>query len=143
MNDKSVIKKYRESKNKGYMTIEASLIVPVILIGVCIMIMGMILVYERSFLLATEYERLYTIPYEYIRADLVGDYLETEDYNRGLYYKTAEVDTYYISHLAVCDGVLRVRDSISVSGKHEIDVCSDRLRRWQLYDDIAEKQGDK
>ncbi|MCR5213454.1 MAG: hypothetical protein K6E10_03495 [Eubacterium sp.] len=129
-------------KNRGYMTVEASLLVPIILFGVFIMIMGMILVYERSCLMATEYERLYSVPLEYIRADIVEDYLASEDYNRGLYYKTACVETAYVSHLAVCDGVLKVRDNIEITGEHEIDVCTDRLRRWQLYDDIAEKQGD-
>ncbi len=135
---------YRSLKknNYGYMTIEASVIVPLILIGVFIMIMGMILVYERNCLMAREYERLYSVPLEYLRADLVEDYLDKEDYNRGLYYKTAQVQTDYVSHLAECEGVLLVRDSIRVKGSHELDVRSDRLRRWQLYDDIAEKQGD-
>jgi hypothetical protein len=29
-----------------------------------------------------------------------------------------------------------------VSSEREIDLRVDRLRRWQLYDDISEKSGD-
>ena len=125
----------------GYMTIEASLVIPIILIAVFIMLLGLIYAYERAYIQSVEYERLYSVPLVYIRADDVETYLDEGNYDAGIVYGELRMDTEYVSHLAVCEGELDIRGSSYITGRRELDCCSDRLRRWQVYDDIAEKQG--
>ena len=55
--------------NKGYMTIEASFIVPIVLFGIFFTIMGLMLSYERGYIIAEENVALYEIPLTNIRND--------------------------------------------------------------------------
>ena len=125
--------------NKGYMTIEASVIVPVILLATMLMIVGLVLTYEKARLLSNEYKALYTIPLDDIRGDNVQGYLGGKNYSDGIAYGSSSADVSYEGHRAKCDGTVELLGTVSADGDHEIDVLSDRLRRWQLYDSLAEK----
>ena len=128
----------RINSNKGYMTIEASVLVPVILVGAMLMIMGLILTYEKAKLMSTEYKALYSIPVDDIRSDSVAGYLSGKNYNEGIAYGSTSVNVSYAGHRARCDGMVVLNGTVTACGDHEIDVLSDRLRRWQLYDSLAE-----
>lgn len=126
-------------KNKGYMTIEASFIVPIVLFGIFFTIMGLMLSYEKGYIIAEENVALYEVPIRNIRDNTVEGYLSGKDYTGGVVIGAAAVSTSYSSHKACCDGVLKIYGTNSVSSSREIDICTNRLRRWQLYDDLIEK----
>ena len=131
-------KKIKKIRNKGYMSIEASLIVSFILLTTFLMILGLLFTYERGHVFSKECERLYTIPIKNIRDKTVADYLNSEDYSKGIVYGELSSMGSYSSHKAKVSSSLIVREEKKISCKREIDQCSNRLRRWQLYDDIAE-----
>ena len=125
--------------NKGYMTIEARVIVPVIIFGAFFAILGLLIAYERGFVNSSEYERLYTIPLNNIRNECVEEYLSGADFEKSIVTGALDMKSSYSSHKASFEGTLRVIKDISVSCSREIDVREDRLRRWQLYDDTFEE----
>ena len=129
----------RLDHRKGYMTIEASVIVPIILFAAMLMIMGLIITYEKAKLLSTEYRALYSIPIDNIRSDSVEGYLSGKDYGEALIYGEHSVIISYAGHRAKCYGTVELFGTVTACGDHEIDVLSDRLRRWQLYDSLAEE----
>ncbi|MBO4591864.1 MAG: hypothetical protein J5684_04815 [Eubacterium sp.] len=131
--------KKRKNTNKGYMTLEASLIVPMVLCAIFMILFCLIFVYERGVVLSSENEALYTIPVKSIRDDSVTSYLSGRNYEEGITYGSCDVNVDYVSHKAKCEGMIHLYGDSGISSKREIDVCVDRLRRWQLYDDIAEK----
>ena len=127
------------NSDKGYMTIEASIILPTILMAIMMIIVCLIFVYERSVVASSEYEALYTIPLKNIRDDSVVSYLGGRDYQEGLAYGSCSVDTDYSRHMAKCEGILYLYTDSEIDSRREIDVCVERLRRWQLYGDIADQ----
>lgn len=136
---KGMTKVSRLDSRKGYMTIEASFIVPIILFAAMLMIMGLIITYEKAKLLSTEYKALYSIPIDDIRSGSVESYLNGKNYGASLIYGDHSVSTSYAGKRAKCDGTIELFGTVTASGDHEIDVLSDRLRRWQLYDSLAEE----
>ena len=130
------------NKDKGYMTIEASIVIPVVLIGIFISLAGLIIMFEKSVIKAQEVETLYQIPLGYIRDDIVGGYLEEKNYGDSLEYGETSSSGNYSHHKACASGELEYIKRFKVSSEREIDLCVDRLRRWQFYDDISEESGD-
>ena len=127
--------------NKGFMTIEASVIVPTVLICVFIVILGFIFVYERAYVLSEEYETIYTIPLKNVRENTVAEHLNSKDYTGPIIYGSIIAEGEYGKHMAGYDGSISIMGVRKITSKREIDVCVDRLRRWQLYDDLAKKSG--
>ena len=127
--------------NKGFMTVEASVVVPVILIGVFVCLFGLILIYEKGYVLSNEYEALYTIPFNDIRNGSVEGYLSGQNYTGGVVLGEANVESGYNWHKAKCQGIVSLYGDSEVKAAREIDVLVERLRRWQFYDDIAKDQG--
>ena len=128
--------------DKGYMTIEASVVFPVVVFGVFVCILGMILVYEKGYVLSREYETLYTISLADIRNDRVETYLSEKDYSGGIVLGDVNVETQYYFCKAKCDGELRLYGTSEINAVREIDVRVDRLRRWQFYDDSFQDDGE-
>ena len=129
-------------KNKGYMTIEASFVIPIILIGIFVILIGLIIVFEKSTIKAEEVETLYQIPLEYIRDGKVAKYLGLKSYGNCLEYGSVSSEGSYKHHKAAASGELVYVKPFLVNSEREIDLCVDRLRRWQFYDDISEESGD-
>ncbi len=130
------------NNSKGYMTIEASFIIPVVIIGVFVCLLGLILVYERGYILSKETRALYTIPLVDIRNKEVEGYLNSQDYTGAVVLGSAEVEGSASSSKASCDGSIHLFGSSDIDSSREIDVRVDRLRRWQFYGDTYEKYGD-
>ena len=128
--------------NKGYMTIEASFIIPLILMGIFMSLFGLILVYEKGVIYSSQYAAIYSVPINNIRNDSIEAYLDSRDYSRGVLFGSLTVDTYYSSHKAGCNGELGLYGTHQLSSVHEVDARAERLRRWQFYDDIINQQGD-
>ncbi|MBO4863700.1 MAG: hypothetical protein J5517_05015 [Eubacterium sp.] len=128
--------------NKGYMSIEASFVIPILLLGILVVLAGLIIMFEKSVISVEEVESIYSIPLENIRDDRVKDYLCSKSPGERIEYGQVETSSDYVLHKASYDGTLDYFKSFGISFKREIDVCTDRMRRWQLYDDIGEKSGD-
>ena len=128
--------------NKGYMTIEASFIIPLILMGIFMCLFGLILVYEKGVIYSSQYAAVYSVPINNIRNDSIEAYLDSKDYSKGVLFGSLTVDTYYSSHKAGCDGQLSLYGTHQLSSIHEVDARTERLRRWQFYGDTYEKYGD-
>lgn len=126
----------------GYMTIEASFVIAVIITAIFVVIMGFIFTYERSYLISKEYKGLYSIPINNIRNNKVENYLESIDFKSPTMYGEVNLKGAYRNKKAEYKGELDLNSHTNMSVSREIDVCVDRLRRWQMYDDIAEESGD-
>lgn len=124
-----------DNSDKGYMTVEASFIVPVLFFAFFLAILGLIFTYERGLILSNEYEGLYTVPLICVRDNLVSEYLSGVDYSKGTVYGEMSFETDYFLHRASCKGSLDIKGTAEVSGAREIGGTVDRLRRWRLYDD--------
>ncbi|MEE3399232.1 MAG: hypothetical protein VZR64_07180 [Eubacterium sp.] len=140
--DKAKKCRYLIEDRKGFMTIEASVVVPVVIIGIFVCLLGLILVYERGYILSEERRALYTIPLVNIRNKEVEAYLNSQDYTKAVVLGSAEVDGSSSSNKATCEGSLHLFGSSEVDAEREIDVRMERLRRWQFYGDTYEKYGD-
>ena len=127
------------NNNKGFMTIEASVVVPVVLFGVFTCIFGLIHAYERGYTMTGEYEALYEIPFNDVRNETSAGFLSGREYDKGIINGSLSVSCGYAGDKATCDGDLELFGNTKIKGEREIDVCVDRLRRWQLYDDIVQE----
>ena len=140
---KNIVKRQKTPvKDKGYMSIEASVIIPMVLVAVYVIITGLIIIFEMAVLYKDEVTSIYQIPLSDIRNDNVAGYLNGKNYGAVLEYGEASGAGNYMNHKAEISGELKYIRSFSVCSKKEMDVCVDRLRRWQLYDDIKEGAGD-
>ena len=128
--------------NKGYMTIEASFIIPLVLMGIFMCLFGLILVYEKGVIYSRQYAAVYSVPINNIRNDSIEAYLDSKEYSKGVLFGTLTVDTYYSSYKAGCNGQLNLYGVSQINNIHEVDARTERLRRWQFYDDIINQQGD-
>lgn len=132
--------KMRALKEKGFMTVEASVIVPVILFIAVSLIMMFFYLYEREYLRSEIYERAYSVPYYSIRSDA-----EIMAYLNGLQpqdvYMFGSVDSEAVSFMGQISfrGIVdyKVKDDFYI--KREVGKVTERLRRWQLYESLAEE----
>ena len=126
-------------KNKGYMTIEMSLALPVIMIIIFLMLIGLLAAYEKETLRANSYAELYSIPLQIVRTKKVSEYLNSLERRNVCVFGESDVTSSYTFHKATSDGVVSDRtgqDHINTS--HEIGVRTSRLRRWQFYDSLTD-----
>ena len=126
-------------KNKGYMTIEMSLVLPVILIIIFLMMIGLLAAYEKETLRANSYAELYSVPLGIVRKKKVGEYLNSLERRNVCVFGESDVTSSYTFYKGTSDGVISDRtgqDHIKTS--HEMGVRTSRLRRWQFYDSLAD-----
>ena len=120
---------------KGSVTVEMSLITPLILLIIFLMIRGLIYVYDTELLRGKGYEIIYTARFDEEK-EYMSEWAETDEnvlWTSESYDMSASKDT--LSYKAVFD----MKGSTEVVAKKEYGVCTDRLRRWQLYGDLADK----
>ena len=108
--------------NRGMMTVEASVLIPTILLLLATAIVLYLTIGKRERLRGEETYRLYTIP---IGAETDEDPM----------VRKGAVE--FTNRLAASLGVTRKDFSFVV--KREQDHCTERLRRWRFYGDIAEE----
>ena len=130
----------RSLKDKGYMTVEASIVVPVILFIAISLIMMFLYLYERDYLRSEIYQRAYSVPYHNSKSD--GGIMEyLNGFSPEDVYMFGNIDNSALSLM----GQISFRGSVDykVKGdfyiKHEVGKVTERLRRWQLYESIAEE----
>lgn len=115
----------REERNKGMMTLEASVIIPIILILVAGAILLYLTIGKRESIRGEYYTNLYTI-------SLAEERSRTEDQLKlsGAVYYLDRVDA---------GNFAAFQAEFPVQAARERDKCASRLRRWQFYGDITEE----
>lgn len=122
------------------MTVEASVIVPVILIIVISLIMMFLYLYEREYLRSEIYVKAYSVPYHSSKSDAdIVEYLNgfrpQDVYMFGNTGSEAGCFMGQIDFRGIVD--YKVKGDFHI--KHEVGKVTERLRRWQLYENIAEE----
>ena len=127
--------------NKGSMTVEASVIFPVTILIIFFVLYAYIYILDREILRSGIYETIYTAPL--VDAD---KYLESNmdagEVGGTLIWCGEEdvvIDSRCGSGIVSVNAVMDMKGETDIEGKTEYDVCTDRLRRWQLYGDITEE----
>ena len=135
-------------KNEGMMTLEASIIIPVILF----LFAGVLLLFlaqgKRESLRGEMYTSLYTIPYAeekkilaaYAVMQRANDLSESSGVTSVSY--TGDGDRLVLSGGVRFAGIGKYGGTLSLSAGRERDKCVSRLRRWQFYGNITEDEGD-
>lgn len=127
-----------KDKNNGVISIEASVVMFITMAMIILCIYGMMYVMNCEIIRSFMYEKIYTVPLirseEYLnksaRSGDIDDFMMwCEDY--GMDAMTGSDSMSMIGHIDM-KGVTYIGCST------EFGLCTDRLRRWQLYDDIAE-----
>lgn len=122
-------------KNKGFMTVEASLVMPAAIMCFFIILYGLILSLDTEMVRADIYSVIYSVPV------LNGERYVEEAANGGNIGK----DIIWGDVSSETDGAAAIRADIDLRGVHtvtgstEYDLCTARLRRWQLYGNLADE----
>ena len=126
--------------SKGYMTIEASFIIPIILFIAVTLIYLFMHLYEREYLRGELYQDSCSIPHD----------VQDEDIGAAAYLNGIAPEDVYLygsvrrdvgcsgGDITISGGIdFKVESAFTV--KRETGKCSGRLRRWQLYESITEE----
>ena len=132
--------KMRTLGNSGFMTLEASVVIPVIIFIAVSIIFMFIHLYERELLRSDMYERAYSVPYENSKTD-AGILQHIKGYQPGdkyLFGKASNSASCFWGQIDYSGSIeFKVKDNFNIN--HEVGKVTERLRRWQLYDDLAEE----
>ena len=127
------------SSQRGYMTVEASFLMPLVLLIVASMIVALIYVYEKEHVRANIAEAVYSVPFENKQKENVVEYLNEQDISQGVVIGSVDSNASKGSgKQVVLEAELHVKGDTNL--KYQIDYCpvSKNLRRWQLYGDLTE-----
>ena len=121
--------------NRGSITVEASFIMGIVVIIVYLSVYGYIYTLDREIARANVNEAIYTVtvndPEEHIK--------NAEGGGNPLIWTEADYAGSVGSGDVSMSASFDMKGKTVVTGKTEYDVCTDRLRRWQLYGDLAEE----
>lgn len=142
-----VYDKYRgKPKNKGcagydsgVISIEASVVMFLVMIMIFLCMYGMMYVMNCETIRSYMYEKIYTAP-----LIETSQYITDSTNENGLGDVLMWCDNYSLTGMVGSDSITMF-GQLSMSGSSgfgcstEYGVCTGRLRRWQMYDDIAEE----
>ncbi len=129
--------------NKGFMTIEACVIVPVLL-SCCFFVLALLLqFFRRDALQLAAIRHIYTLTLSAEEEKMLGAELENkllaDGARSGEIPGRAEVSVEEEAAKVISLGRVHLISDDTVTVTKEVRCCTDRLRRWQLYDDITER----
>ena len=139
-----MIYRFRHVRNadirKGYMSIEAAFIIPMLLLIAVTLIYLFMHLYEREYLRGELYQDSCSIPHD----------VQDEDIGAAAYLNGIAPEDVYLygsvrrdvgssgGDITISGGIdFKVESAFTV--KRETGKCSGRLRRWQLYESITEE----
>lgn len=131
--------------NAGALSVEASLLLPLIILMIFSMIVGLIFTYEKEHLRAGMVTAVYTVPWQNVRQDTVAEYLNAQDFTGGnIYGETAgegscEEKTASVSGRIGMKMIPGDAAETQIHVERDIPVPSEKLRRWKILDDFAEE----
>ena len=128
----------KPEKNRGVISVEASVVMFFVMMIVLLCIYGMMYVLNCETLRSYMYETIYTAP-----LIETSRYISESASDSGLDEILVWCDEHSLTGMAGSDDIIMLGkiDMMGVSGvgcSTEFGVCTGRLRRWQMYDDIAE-----
>ena len=138
-------RRWIDSGNRGLLTVEASLIIPLILFLAAGIILLVVSQGSREALRSEMYHTLYTLP---VAEELDGDPRDGLRDRANIlqsHFTHAELGDDSSGDCLVLNGSVPYSGIGSYSGvlaahaERERDLCSKRLRRWQFYGNIAEE----
>ena len=127
-----------ETDNSGVISVEASVVMFMVMVIVCLCIYGMMYVLNCETIRSYMYEKIYTAP-----LIETSQYISEGARNNGLGDLLMWCDDYSLTGMAGSDSItmigrINMHGETGLGCSTEFGVCTDRLRRWQMYDDIAE-----
>ena len=132
-------RKHIETDNSGVISVEASVVMFMVMVIVCLCIYGMMYVLNCETIRSYMYEKIYTAP-----LIETSQYISDGARNNGLGDLLMWCDDYSLTGMAGSDSItmigrINMHGETGLGCSTEFGVCTDRLRRWQMYDDIAEE----
>lgn len=131
--------KMRAIKDKGFLTVEITIIMPLILIVIFLVIWLFLFLLEKEKLRCDEYREIYSIPWEIVREKKEEEYIRDVDFNQGHPYGRISVDNNLSDTKFSIKGKVTVKYEDESTVSRDVGLVSDRLRRWQFYGNIADK----
>ncbi len=131
-------KKSINFENAGVISIEASVVMLIVMVMVMVCIYGMMYVMNCETIRAFMYEKIYTAPLIKSK-EYLAESASSGDIDSFLMW----CEDYGMDAIAGADGLCMIghidmKGETYIGCSTEFGVCTDRLRRWQMYDDIAE-----
>ena len=133
--------------DRGMMTLEATVIVPIILMIIMAAILLFLTIGRREALRGEMYVDLYTLEIADEKDGSPADTLSGKAdrltaSSRGVGDELIMTGTVRYLDGKVPAAVARFRQEMPVITMRERDLCSERLRRWQFYGNLTENTGD-
>ena len=125
---------------KGYMSIEAAFIIPMLLLIAVTLIYLFMHLYEREYLRGELYQDSCSIPHDVQDEDIgAAAYLNGIAPEDVYLYGSVRRDVGCSSGDITISGGIDFKVESAFTVKRETGKCSGRLRRWQLYESITEE----
>lgn len=125
--------------NSGVIIVETSIIMPLIILVVFIVLYLFLYVLNKECTRADMYVALYQQP----ETESIKNAVELEKTKEGiggsLILCTGETAALYLNGNLSLVCLMDMKGKTEISTKMEYGLCSDRLRRWQLYGNLTEK----
>lgn len=128
----------KPGKNSGFVSVEAAFVGAILIIITMFSVYAMVYILNTASLRDYMYQKVYSVPL--VQKDSYIKYYSDKDNLAGVImwcddYKMAGSCSNGIVSMA---GMLDMKGITRMICRTENGLCTDRLRRWQLYDDIAE-----
>ena len=117
----------KPGKNSGFVSVEAAFVGSILIIITMFSVYAMVYILNTASLRDYMYQKVYSVPL--VQKDSYIKYYSDKDNLAGV---IMWCDDYKMAGMLDMKGITRM------ICRTENGLCTDRLRRWQLYDDIAE-----
>lgn len=125
--------------NRGVIIVETSLIMPLILGIIFLVIYGLVYVMNVETVRCGMYSAIYTIPIGTMEEEAVYINDMEQEIEESLIWCEPQVIPLYMDGNVCCACSFDMNGRTMVYAKTEYSLCTSRLRRWQLYGNLAEK----
>ncbi|MBQ1327894.1 MAG: pilus assembly protein [Eubacterium sp.] len=127
-------------KNKGFLTVEMTIIMPLILMVIFLVIWLFLFLFEKEKLRCDEYREIYSVPWEILREKKEEEFINSVDFSEGHLYGSVDVKNDMSNDTFRIEGRVAVKYESDCTVIRDVGLVSDRLRRWQFYGNLANKQ---
>ncbi len=126
-------------KDKGFLTVEITIIMPLILLVIFLVIWLFMFLLEKEKLRCDEYREIYSIPWGVLREKKEEEYINGMDFGVGHPYGKVDVKIWLYNDSFSIEGKVSLKYKSENAVIRDVGSVSDRLRRWQFYGNIASK----
>ncbi len=126
-------------KNKGWMVVEASVIMPLIIGVVFIVIYGFVYILNREAARSEMYSAIYSIAITDVDAKEYSFLDSREQLESQMLWCEPQSTAFCLDGTITYITYMDMKGTTTVTTQTETGLCSQRLRRWQLYGNLAEK----